>query len=105
MQSNKSTKNLLCVIVKEYKRIFPQEYSLFCDSVSQRKSNQHDDFGGFSKEKSMDFIERAVGEWPDTLNTMIKMKLPDDDYKWFRTKPGTRWFVKRFPEFAAVQKV
>lgn len=89
------------VLVKEYERLFPDEYTMFAIGT-RAKRRQGAQTGSL---KGMDFIERVVCEWPETLDAIFKQKLTKEDEEWLYTKEGTRWFARTFPEYAVIEKV
>ena len=49
-----------------------------------------------------EYIDRKIFEVPETLHTMLKEKLTAEEYAYYTTKAGSRWFAKRFGEFCLV---
>ena len=90
------------LLVDEYKRVFADEFASFLVAMRPKRNAQTNKF---SEIKGNDFIVRALYEIPETLSTILLLKLSDDDYKWLRTKEGGRWFAKSFKEFRLSEKV
>lgn len=96
------TQSKITNIVSEYKRLFPDEYKLFVKEMRGKKDVQSNQFSEIKGDMS---LERALLEYPETFYTILRIRLTDDDWKYFDTKPGVRWFAKTFPEFAIAQKI
>ena len=89
-------------IVEDYIRMFPREYALVVKMigkirVDQLSSNKQDKFGGIKK---VDVLERKIGEYPETLDTMFTSKLDSEDLGFFKSKKGSIWFYKKYKQFA-----
>ena len=95
-------KELIGAIVKDYVRVFPQEYALFREGMRKKLADKSNDF---SEVKGADYLQREICEWPETLDAMFTTRLPEDALKWFYTKEGTRWFAKSYPQFSAARKL
>ena len=83
--------------------IFPTEYDLAINQIKKNRLNQGSDLGKL-KDKTI-FVERALMEVPETLDTMFTLRLSDSEKEEFREKKSVRWFVKEFPMFKLAQKV
>lgn len=89
------------MLVEEYERLFPAEFTQF--QVGMRAKKAQGSVNGAIK--GMDYIERLVCEWPETLDTVFKKQLSPDDEAWLYTKEGIRWFARKFPQYSVIQKV
>lgn len=84
-------------VVKEYKKVFPQEYKAVIELVKEkRKMLQNSDTGQM---KGDHVLERPIAEYPETLYTAIYNELTPQAFTAFSTTEGQRWFVKTYPEF------
>lgn len=91
-----TAKQLIGAYVDEYKRTFPSEWSGFLRSNADKLRASNDDFG---EVMGSDLVERKLFEMPETLYTILTLRLSKDDMDWFRTKEGSRWFAKAYPQF------
>jgi hypothetical protein len=103
MLETQSTQSKIINAVSEYKRLFPEEFQVFLNGNRAKISKNKDKFGSFSK--NIDYFERAILEYPETLFAAFKLKFTDDDWKFLDSKQGSRWFAKQFPEFKAAEKI
>lgn len=97
MEQDKGTKLLLETLVKEYTEANAQEIIDFREYMKGVQDGLKNDFAEF---KGANYVERAISEFPEGLDAYLIAKMPKDDYEWFRSKEGMRWFVKKFPLFA-----
>lgn len=89
--------------VREYVRLFPSEYTEFKQMIRNKKAELQDEWG---QVKSMDVVERALYEMPETLFYGIKKVLKQEEWDWLQAKEGykkdfagPRWFTREFKEF------
>lgn len=95
-------KKKIISVVNEYKNVYKEEYDLFCTQIKLVQKSQTNEF---SEIQNSDMVERKIAEYPETLLGVIKARLSHDEFKYFETKEGTRWFVKQFKEFSVSQKI
>lgn len=96
------TKSKISRVISEYKRLFPVEYSTFCSGIQQKVSlnaNKHGEI------KNAEYITRIIAEYPETMYAAFKLNLNEDDWGFFDSTKGMRWFVEAYPEFKRVEKV
>lgn len=91
-----TAKTRIAEIIKEYIRTYPIEWADFCLAVKEKLSLSSNDFGEIS---GSDLIERKLFEMPETLYIIFKLKMDEAEFEWFKTKEGSRWFVKTYPQF------
>ena len=91
-------------VVGDYIRLFPREYKTFLEGNKEKISLNKDKFGTVTKGK-VDYLERKIGEYPETLHAAFKIKFNEQDWDYFNSKQGFRWFVKHFPQFSGVEKI
>ena len=96
------TKQKVKGIVDYYKRLFPDEYWLVIKQISENRKNQVNKFASI---KGNDFVERALMETPETLNSMFDLRLADNEKLEFKSKKGIRWFANAYPEFRLAEKI
>ena len=99
----KSAKDKIRTSVKEYSRLFPQEYKSFLSSVRIKEDNRINDFAEF---KGSDQIVRHLFDMPENLYFTLQQLLQDHELDWFfgrgdynNNRAGIRWFIKEFPQF------
>ena len=89
-------------LVEGYIKMFPQEFEGFKVGIRQKRDKQVDKFGSFKK---TDYLQRALYEIPETLDTIFRGVLNEDEREWLRTMKAARWFTKTFKEFSLIEKV
>lgn len=103
-----ATKEKVRLVVKDYISLFPTEYDLFKKSMKIKRDENINEFAGTKGDHA---LNRKITEYPNTLYTMLKMKLTDDEWKDFFDADdkgksiGQRWFAKEFKEFRGGQRV
>lgn len=102
MESHSGTKLLIETVVKQYVDENPEEFSLFCEAMKQRKDNIANDFAEL---KAHTFLQRQLAEYPETLYNMLLKAFKPEDELFFRSKEGMTWFVQKFPAFAVPDRV
>lgn len=96
------TKQRIKGIVDYYKRLFPGEYWAVVKQVKMNRDNQQNKFGAI---KGNEFVERALVETPETLNSMFDLRLADDEKLEFKSKKGMQWFANAYSEFRLAEKI
>lgn len=99
-----SAKTKIKTVAESYIRLFPGEYEAFKDGVRTKRSSQRDDYGTMRK-GSGDYVERVSHEIPERMYAALRGVLEQDEWDWFRSIPGTRWFARTFRQFAVIEKV
>lgn len=86
-----------------YRNVFPQEYADFLkgqkvklDLLGENK---------FAEMKGSDIINRRLGEMPETLYAMFQTRLTPEEFTWFRSQEGGRWFFKTFPQYRETKTI
>lgn len=95
-----SAKNKIEVVVKEYKKLFFDEYT---EVVRLNKIDRERSSTDWGEIRGSDIINRAMFSISENLNSAIKQILTTEEKKWWaseHSKAGARWFVSRFPEFS-----
>ena len=90
-------------MVKDYKQNFAAEYDIFHRIMQKKQANQKDDFSSLDKASTL--LEQSMLEYPETLYYIFQKFLDEDDWNYFNSKKGVRWFARRFPEFRIAKKV
>lgn len=99
---NKEAKIAIGAVVESYVDKHPKEARDFYDMMKMRRGTTRDSFASV---ENADMVERKIAELPETLALMLKFSLLEYDYKWLFSKKGIVWFVKKFPIFAASDRV
>lgn len=81
--------------------MFPGEWAEFQLAMKEKRANASDSFG---EVQGSEIVERKMHEIPETLYTIFKMKLSEEDWKYFQSKEGTRWFAKHYPQFRTSER-
>lgn len=74
------------------------EFEAFKQSRAPRWNVQADKFASL-KHKKTDILERGLTVMPTTLFTIFKRQLSLEEWKWFDSVGGKKWFAKKFKEF------
>ena len=102
MKDVQHTKSRIQNLVKGYKELFPNEYTMVVEAVEMQRRLQKDEFASVQHEG---VIGRALIEWPEKLHSMIYDTLDSEELEYFISKECIRWFAKTFPEFALAEKI
>lgn len=92
-------------IVREYTRLFPEEFALFKKAMKQKLSEIDQMTNKFAKMEGSDVIERKLAEWPATLDNALRMHLTREEYAFMQTQQEIFWFITAFPVFRITHKV
>lgn len=87
--------------VDAYRTTFRDEYAQFIKGQKIKLDLRKDKYA----ETGQDFVVRKLGEIPETLYAILKTRLTDTEFDWFRSTPGSRWFFKEFSEYRETEKV
>lgn len=98
-----SAKHKVKTCVKEYIRLFPQEYDAFLNSVRVKVNKAENKW---ASTKKTDMLERHVIDMPEVLYFSIHNLLTEEEEDWLYSRnayqknfAGMNWFCKTFPEF------
>ena len=84
-------------LVKSYEAVFTEEFAAFRKGIRQKIDLRADKYG--TTGKGMDFLERAILEYPETLFNLFKNNFELTDWQFLNSKEGARWFARRFPQY------
>lgn len=93
--------NKIVSIVEKYIRKYYLEYCTICDSVKDKQQLQKDDFASTGQHTYVGQLALIV---PETLDNLLQNGLDEDEWNYYKSKLGTQWFAKKFPEFSPIQK-
>jgi len=102
MKDTSKYKEKITELVTTYTEVYRTEYNAFLEGF---KITQDKQLGDYSEVKNSDLIERAVAEWPETLDVIFGNRLTPEEDKYLRSKEGIRWFIKTFKQFRISKKV
>lgn len=98
-----NTKKKITQAVKEYKRIFPDEYEMFLTSFRKKQDTKRD---RWAQVKGADVVTRQLIEIPESLHVALDLNLTVEEKDWLYARndyqsnwSGMKWFMERFPEF------
>lgn len=103
-----TAKHKIKIVVQEYKKLFPIEYSIVCDMVKQKRELTMNEFNHI---EGTDTEMRGLFEIDEVLNNLIVRALDSEELNWFKMgtqtsrNQGGRWFAKTFPQFALAKKI
>lgn len=106
--NNSGTKKHIEEIVKNYIRLYPEDYKIVIKGIQMQKGLHLDEFASAKKQGAP--YTRALFEISLELNEMLIMGLEPDEMEWFKAggkdrKEGALWFAKRFKEFALPENI
>jgi hypothetical protein len=96
------SKKAIEAVVRDYVRLAPDEFQTFREGMRMKVKNS---LNNFAEMKGGDFIIRELCELPQTLYAMLKVRLTDEDFTWFRTREGGVWFATKFKDFRVSKQV
>lgn len=108
---NNATKDKIKFLVNTYRKEFPREYKLFKKGVRIKQEMQATKYAEPVKKnakKADSVIMRALFEMPETLVSLLKLKLHEEEANWLfssTNSEGARWFAKTFKDFRIAEKV
>jgi hypothetical protein len=103
-----SAKTHIEAIVKNYTRLYPEEWAEFKIGMAAVRASLIDENAHTSSDV---YGARALYEMPETLQTMLIMGLTEEEMIWLKSgiksnpNQGGRWFAKHFPTFAITNKI
>lgn len=87
-------------MVKLYKLLHKKEYDAVVEMVKQKRKYVENDGKIDSK-----IVKRALMEYPEILLDMLEKSMDRDEYSWFTSMEGVKYFSKVCPEFLLIKKV
>ena len=90
--------------VRDYQDMFPEDYKVLLKEVQYCRENLKTEFAEMPDTRGGQDM-RLLFITDERLNTMIGMKLTNDELLDFRDKVNTRWFAKEYPQFAISKAV
>lgn len=98
--NDKLTKTKIKRMVDLYKVLHKIEYDKTVKYVALKRDAMKDE-----GRVDSDIIKRALMEYPERLLDMIENGTEPDEYKWFRSIDGAKYFAKLCPEFLLISKI
>ena len=102
MRSIENTQSKIKNIVDIYKKEFPNEYSLVCKQINEKRRLTEDEYASTIGDHA---LKRRIYEIPEKLSLSLYKVLDENENSWFITTKGARWFAKTFPEFRSSFKI
>lgn len=101
-----SAKTHITQIVKDYIRLFPEDYETVKKGIEMQRVMLQDEEFGTATGSEM----RALFEIPEDLSNMFIMQLTEEEMMWFKSggtdgKEGGRWFANTFSAFTLPAKI
>ena len=97
------TKDKIKKMIKEYVKLFPDEYKLFIDSV---RAKQQEKDTKFAEAKGSEVIDRHLFDMPESLFIALKKIMTDEEWEWLfangqyaKDYRGIKWFMRTFKQF------
>lgn len=89
-------------ITNRYIKEHYDEYSLVCSAIKDKRENQKDEFASTGQKN---YINQLATITPETLDAMFQKELDDAEWMYYKSKSGTTWFAKNYPEFSPAIKI
>lgn len=93
---NKELQAKVSTCIGIYKQVYKQEYDQFLIEKKQLMSTINNKWSALP---GTDYIVRELNRYPETLATIIKRTLTDDEHKEFREEKFQIWFGNNNKEF------
>lgn len=104
---SEDSKNKITGIVEEYINKFPDDYVNVCTYILGIRNGLKDDkFASIDRKEH--FVSRHLGEIPELLYGMLKIKLNDDEFKNLlinNNRKNLIWFYNKFNQFRIPEKI
>lgn len=79
-----------------------EEYSAVCKQIREQREKQKNKFASTGTDT---YLSQLATEVPETLDNLIQEGLNEEEWIYYKSKEGTRWFAKRFKEFSPAEKI
>lgn len=99
---NPKTKTKIRVAVKDYFRMFPEDWELCKMDIEYQRQNLLTDFAELPGTQN---LKRALFSVPEKLSGMIALKLSEEERQLFTQKENARWFATEFPQFRITSQI
>lgn len=94
-------KKRISACIKLYHRDFREEAEAFYEFVKQKRAGLYTESG--EQIDGVDHaIDRVLFEMPVELYGFITQNLTPEEFVWFKTKEGGRWFAKTFTSYSLI---
>lgn len=97
------TKDKIKKMIREYIKLFPDEYTQFLDSVKAKRISKGTKF---AETKGMEMLDRHLFDMPESLFIALKKIMTDEEWEWLfangkyaKDFHGIKWFMKTFEQF------
>lgn len=103
-----SAKDHITQIVRNYIRLFPEDYEIVKKGIEMQRHALLDAKFGTARGTGSDM--RALFEIPIDLSEMLIMGLTPEEMEWFKAggldrKEGARWFARTFKVFTLPSEI
>lgn len=98
----KTIQNKIISIVEKYIKKHYKEYVAVCSQIKEHRELQKNKFASTGKDT---YISQLATEVPETLDNLIQLGLDEEEWIYYKSKEGTKWFAKRFKEFSPAIKI
>lgn len=98
----KITQMKISTAVADYKKMFPEDYRLDLEEIKWKRDNLK---SRMAEIKGTHAVQRELFAIGTKLDTMINLKLTDEEKADLSTKESARWFTKTFPEFKITDEI
>jgi len=105
----KSAKEKITTAVKEYKRLFPDEYKQFKKSNQITINKQENAWASTGSHDNL--VERHLFDTPEKLHQAISRMLNEEELDWWNARgvytknfAAAKWFISTYPEFKVTKQ-
>lgn len=84
--------------VEVYKDVFKGEFRDFIKGLKPKVDDLQKE-NKFAKVEGSEIVERQLGEMPETLFLMLTKNLGPEEYAWWQSQAGQKWFFNNHQDF------
>lgn len=99
----KQIQNKIISLTEKYIRVHYDEYTKVCESIQNSREIQKDEFASTGQDSS--YLQQLSTIIPETLDNLFQEGLKEEEWLYYKSIEGTRWFAKRFKEFSPATKI
>src|SRR5438128_1822017 len=87
--------------VDAYQKLYKEEFAEFLKGQKAKALDRTK----WGEMKASDYVIRGLVEIPETLYNLLHMRLEPDEWKYFDSLEGKKWFGKKYPQYLITDKI
>lgn len=99
MIEKKGVQSKIQELVKTYSEVFKPEYLAVVNHLKEKRKSANK----MGSVKGDHVLQHAMFEIPATLHTLLNTRLNKEEWEYYISKEGTRWFALKFKQFASFE--